>query len=75
MPRIKLAHWVGENKPGDEIEVSDAELAALSRDGRVASVVEAPAGQPPVPQQENPAQPEPTVDQPDRVVETGRKRR
>jgi hypothetical protein len=76
MPRIKLAHWVGEHKPGDEIEVSAVELAALSRDGRVAAVVEAPADQPPVPSQEVPAQPEPVVEQqPEPAAEAGRKRR
>lgn len=40
MPRIKLAHWLGEHKPGDELDVTDAELAALTRDGRIASVVD-----------------------------------
>lgn len=72
MPRIKLAHWVGDHKPGDEIDVSDVELAALRRDGRVAEVVEAPVRKPVVvadaTTETEPAQPEP-------AVETGRKRR
>ncbi|WP_369274522.1 hypothetical protein AB5J55_35395 [Streptomyces sp. R11] len=72
MPRIKLAHWVGDHKPGDEIEVSDVELTALKRDGRVAEVVEAPARKPVVvaeaTAEAEPAQPEP-------AGETGRKRR
>lgn len=46
MPRIKLAHWHGDKQPGDEVDVSDAELAALRRDGRVAEVLEDPAAQP-----------------------------
>jgi hypothetical protein len=58
MPRIKLAYWHGDHKPGDEIDVSDEEFAALQRDGRVAEVVQAPAEEPPVPQQEDEAQPE-----------------
>jgi len=58
MPRIKLAHWHGDRKPGDEVDVSDEEFAALRRDGRVAEVVQAPAEEPPVPQQEDEAQPE-----------------
>lgn len=76
MPRIKLAHFVGDHKPGDEIEVSDVELASLTRDGRVASVVETPAEKPPAPQQEDPAQLAPATEQPtEPVAETGRKRR
>lgn len=39
MPRIKLAHWHGSHQPGDEIDVTDSELAALRRDGRVAEVL------------------------------------
>lgn len=39
MPRIKLAFWHGDHKPGDEIEVNEDELAALRRDGRVAEVL------------------------------------
>ncbi|MET7429638.1 hypothetical protein ABZT16_11650 [Streptomyces flaveolus] len=71
MPRVKLANWYGDHKPGDEIDVDDVMLKALHRDGLIAKVVEAPAEQPeqtPAPQQEGPAQPQP-------AVETGRKRR
>ena len=39
MPRIKLAYWHGGSAPGDEIDVTGDELAALQRDGRVAEVV------------------------------------
>lgn len=42
MARIKLAHWYGGHKPGDEIEVADEEMPGLVRDGRVAKVVKAP---------------------------------
>jgi hypothetical protein len=67
MPRIKLAHWLGSRRPGDEIDVSDGEAAALARDGRVAEVVAPPAALMPEPAREAPAEPEPVV--------TGRKRR
>lgn len=40
MPRIKLAFWHGKHQPGDELDVTDDELAALRRDGRVAEVLE-----------------------------------
>lgn len=40
MPRIKLASWYGDKAPGDEIDVDDATLKALRRDGRVAEVAE-----------------------------------
>ncbi|WP_432091015.1 hypothetical protein [Streptomyces sp. NRRL F-5630] len=54
MPRIELAYWHAGHAPGDELTVSDEELAALRRDGRVARVIrpaaepvtEAPAAQP-----------------------------
>ncbi|GHF77064.1 hypothetical protein ACFFSH_38430 [Streptomyces filamentosus] len=73
MPRIKLAHWVGDHKPGDEIDVSDTELASLNRDGRVAAVVDV-VPDPPTPLPEPAAlavapQAEPAAG------ETGRRRR
>lgn len=43
MPRIRLAYWHGSHKPGDEVDVSDDELRDLTRDGRVAEVLQAPA--------------------------------
>jgi hypothetical protein len=46
MPRIKLAHWHDGHQPGEEIDVSAEELAALDRDGRVAAVVESPQPEP-----------------------------
>jgi hypothetical protein len=39
MPRIRLANWYGDHKPGDEIDVDDVALKALHRDGIVAEVV------------------------------------
>ncbi|MEU9245875.1 hypothetical protein [Streptomyces sp. NPDC048385] len=55
MPRVKLAHWHGGNPPGAEIDVSDQELTALRRDGRVAEVL-APAAEQP----DQAAEPEPS---------------
>lgn len=76
MPRIKLANWYGDHKPGDEIDVDDVLLKALHRDGLVAETLEAPAEPAPTPQQERPAQPEPAVEQrAEPAAETGRKRR
>ncbi len=46
MPRIRLAHWYGEHKPGDAIDVTDEQAKALSRDGLVAGVVTAAAPAP-----------------------------
>ncbi|URN11369.1 hypothetical protein LUW77_03505 [Streptomyces radiopugnans] len=43
MARIRLAHWHGGHRPGDEIDVADDEVAGLVRDGRVAEVVTAPS--------------------------------
>ncbi|MEV1097500.1 hypothetical protein AB0I87_18760 [Streptomyces sp. NPDC049952] len=43
MPRIKLAFWHGDKGPGEELDVTDADLAALRRDGRVATVLDPPA--------------------------------
>ncbi|MFM9703592.1 hypothetical protein [Streptomyces galilaeus] len=40
MPRIKLASWYGDKAPGEEMDVDDATLKALRRDGRVAEVIE-----------------------------------
>jgi hypothetical protein len=76
MPRIKLSTWYGDKAPGDEIDVDDAKLKALKRDGRVAEVLDPGAG--------GVAQPEPAVavsetGTPEAVEaappETGRKRR
>jgi hypothetical protein len=55
MARIELAYWHDDKAPGDIIEVSDEDLKALMRDGRVARVLddestpEAPAEPSPVP--------------------------
>jgi hypothetical protein len=75
MPRIKLANWYGDRKPGDEMDVDDVLLKALSRDGIVAEVLDAPAEPGLTPQQDAPAQPEPAVHPVDPAAETGRKRR
>jgi hypothetical protein len=42
MPSVELSYWHDGHNPGDVVEVSDEELAALTRDGRVARVVEDP---------------------------------
>jgi len=39
MPRIKLANWYGDQAPGDIVEVDDAALKAMRRDGLVADVL------------------------------------
>lgn len=72
MPRIKLAYWHGPHGPGEEITVTDEELAGLVRDGRVAAVLETPAELPPpaAPAEEGPVQ-----DEPQPAPETGRRRR
>lgn len=75
MPRIRLANWLGDHKPGDEIDVSDTELANLTRDGRVAEVVEEPSKKPAMVAHEDAPTAEPEPDQPEAAVETGRKRR
>ncbi|GGU52621.1 hypothetical protein [Streptomyces lavendofoliae] len=55
MARIELAYWHDDKTPGDIIEVSDEDLQALIRDGRVARVLddepmpEAPTEPAPVP--------------------------
>jgi hypothetical protein len=46
MPRITLAHWHGSLPPGTETTVTAEELAALTRDGRVAAVHDEPAATP-----------------------------
>lgn len=53
MPRIRLAYWLGELAPGDEIDVTDEELKPLQRDGRVAEVLDEPTA----PTQPAPVQP------------------
>lgn len=58
MPRIKLAHWHGDHAPGEEIDVTDEELAGLTRDGRVAGVVDSKEAKQPT--EEQPARPEPS---------------
>lgn len=47
MPRIELAFWHGKHKPGDVIQVTEDEVRALRRDGRVARVL--PDVPPPAP--------------------------
>lgn len=53
MPRIKLAFWHGDHQPGDEVDVTDDELAGLRRDGRVAEVL---TSEPPAPADDKPAE-------------------
>lgn len=67
MPRIKLAHWHDGHAPGDETDVTDEQLKALIRDGRVAEVVDDAAAAEITPAPEAPA-----VDpQPETAVEDG----
>ncbi|MFI1723940.1 hypothetical protein [Streptomyces sp. NPDC020489] len=47
MPRVTLAHWHDGRPPGTELDVTDDELRALKRDGRIA-----PAGDTPDPEPE-----------------------
>lgn len=71
MPRIQLSFWHGKHAPGDEIDVSDAELSVLKRDGRVAAVL-APleAAQP-----DQHAKPADDAPAPEMPAEPGRRRR
>lgn len=86
MPRVILAHWHAGLAPGDELDVTDEELANLRRDGRIADVLDGPSAQPepsgtaeseepsaadPVPEPEA-TEPEAAADEP---PPTGRKRR
>jgi hypothetical protein len=63
MPRVILAHWHNGLAPGSELDVTDVELAALRRDGRIADVVDGPAGQDQVVAEPEPAEePEPDTE-------------
>lgn len=86
MPRIILSAWHGGRPPGTELEVDDAQLAALRRDGRVAAVVEDQPDPAPAPAPVPDALPEPADDTPpvpepgpesgsDGPVKPGRRRR
>lgn len=46
MPRVILAHWHAGRAPGDELDVTDEELADLRRDGRIADVLDGRGAQP-----------------------------
>lgn len=46
MAHIRLASFYDGHAPGDVIEVADDMVRPLTRDGRVAAVVEAPAPEP-----------------------------
>lgn len=80
MPRIRLAFWHDGHAPGDEIDVTDGDLPALQRDGRVAHVL---AAEEPVAAQQSSAQPEtavapessPETEPAKAELETGRRRR
>jgi len=74
MPRIKLAGWYGERKPGDELDVGDVLLKALRRDGLVAEVVDDGPVEAPAAATEE--QPEAAItEEPERAASSGRKRR
>jgi hypothetical protein len=59
MPRIKLANWHGDLPPGAELDVDDAQLKAMTRDGRVAEVVTPPAAPSATPAAEAAPEPDP----------------
>jgi hypothetical protein len=84
MPRIKLANWYGDHKPGDEIEVDEVALKALHRDGIVAEVIgydnggvlePGPTEATGTSGEAEAVQTVPQPAQPEPAVETGRKRR
>ncbi|WP_405909548.1 hypothetical protein OG742_37100 [Streptomyces sp. NBC_00828] len=82
MPRVTLAHWHNGRAPGDELDVTDAELANLRRDGRIANVLDGPGTQPepsstPAPDDQPAAKPEPQAVEaaPEEPAPAGRKRR
>ncbi|WP_338683947.1 hypothetical protein QD712_25850 [Streptomyces acidiscabies] len=75
MIRIKLANWYGEHAPGQEVNVSEALLKSLQRDGLVAEVLDPQADDAlelPAAEAENGA-PEPEAAEP--TAELRRKRR
>ncbi|WP_405925411.1 hypothetical protein [Streptomyces sp. NBC_00035] len=82
MPRVTLAHWHDGRAPGAELDVSDAELAELRRDGRVAGILDDPGTQPepsstPAPDDQSAAEPEAQAAEaePEEPAPAGRKRR
>lgn len=81
MPRIRLAFWHDGHAPGEEIDVAEADLPALRRDGRVADVLTAEgpaAAQQPSAQPETAVSPESSPEtEPAKTAapETGRRRR
>lgn len=66
MPRIRLAHWHAGHQPGDEVEVTGEELAALDRDGRVAALVDSPQPTPEAPSEPQAAAEEKAPEKPGR---------
>lgn len=88
MPRITLSSWHGGQAPGTELDVSDDELMALRRDGRVATVhpdtgddipVPVPDAAEPEPVDATPAEPgpdpEPVAEAEEGEQSKGRRRR
>ncbi|MDX3455042.1 hypothetical protein PV396_24395 [Streptomyces sp. ME02-8801-2C] len=82
MPRVILAHWHAGRAPGDELDVTDEELADLRRDGRISEVLDGPGAQPEpssAPEPEDQAAPEPEAPEDEAAAEepppSGRKRR
>lgn len=63
--KVTLAHWYGDKKPGDTIDVDEVTAKALRRDGLVAEPDKETAGEEQAPSKtaEGPAQPEPKAEQ------------
>lgn len=68
MAHIRLANFYAGHAPGDVIEVADDMVRPLTRDGRVAAVVDAPAPDPA-------AEPAPSPDVEPEAVDVSTKRR
>lgn len=67
MPRVELSYWHRDHSPGDVVEVSEEELAALTRDGRIAQVLDDPAPAPeatPAPEADPASAAQPEVEAP-----------
>lgn len=77
MPQITLANWYGDKAPGETIDVDEATLKGLRRDGLVAEPErETPQDeQAPAAVAEEPAQPQPAAGEGAEAEQTGRRKR
>ncbi|MET8978565.1 hypothetical protein ABZX85_23395 [Streptomyces sp. NPDC004539] len=58
--RIRLAAWYGDRAPGEVLDVDEATVKALTRDGLVAGVLaDQPAAPPAEPERQAAVSPEP----------------